>query len=98
MLLTPGASNGAFWPAVSVGAAETLMSVAPSAATAAPAAPRTVTQERMAMRRRCLIMAQACRTPRRTPGPPRWPLVTPGEGGYARRTHADRRRRLLQLR
>src|SRR3954452_18027154 len=54
--LTPGASNGAVWPVVSVGAADTLMSVAPSAATAAPAAPSTVTQERVAMRRRCLIM------------------------------------------
>src|SRR3954471_15233984 len=89
MLRTPGASNGAFCPAPSVGAAETLMLVGPSAATAAPrpaaaaggggppTARRAVAQPTTAMRCRCLIMPPACRGARAVPGPPRWPVVTP---------------------
>src|SRR3954454_22591785 len=79
MLRTPGASNGAFCPAPSVGAAETLMLVGPSAATAAPvpAAATAVAQPTTAMRCRCLIMPPPCRGARAVPGPPRWPVVTP---------------------
>src|SRR5215211_4107434 len=77
MLRTPGASNGARWPGPSVGAADTLMAVAPSAATAAPApaAPSAVTQPRTATRRRCLIMGS---------GPPEKPWDVPAQLPAAR--------------